>query len=108
MAIAQTPTVKYLSGSSGSVTFDVVPKSTLCLTIVGTIGGGTVTPTLKDSAKSPGTGMALESVPGEAVSFTAEGHVFFFVPDVDQLVVTLTGGSGTSLTVKLGTGLTTP
>ena len=102
------PTTKALTGSSGSVTFTVSPKSTLCLTIVGTIGGGTVTPTLKDSAKSPGTGMALESVPGEAVSFTAEGHVFFFVPDVDQLVVTLAGGSGTDLLVKLGSGITTP
>tara|TARA_R110000824_G_scaffold121893_4_gene278362 strand:+ start:2366 stop:2689 length:324 start_codon:yes stop_codon:yes gene_type:complete len=106
MAIT-APETQALAGSSGSVTFSVTPKSTVCLTVVGTIGGGTVTPTLKDTAKSPGTGMALESVPGEAVAFTAEGHVFFFVPDVDQLIVTLAGGSGTDLNIKLGTGLTT-
>tara|TARA_R110002051_G_scaffold140428_4_gene213179 strand:+ start:1515 stop:1841 length:327 start_codon:yes stop_codon:yes gene_type:complete len=108
MAIAQSPLIEHLSGSTGTATFTVTPKSTLCLTVVGTIGGGTVTPTLKDTASSPGTGMPLESVPGEAVAFTTEGHVFFFVPDVDQLIVTLAGASGASLTIKLGTGLTTP
>ncbi len=102
-----THSVKTLTGTSGTATFNLTPKGTYCLTIVGTIGGGTLTPTFKDSTLSPGTGMPVESVPGESVAFTTEGHLFFYAPDVDQLVCTLAGASGAALTIKLGSGLTT-
>lgn len=104
-----------------SHTFSVSPRASYVLTAVGKLStgsAGTLTPTMTLSTDevddgSP-AGMPIEATPGNPIQFkitngyNGQGSIFFYTPDIDEVIVTVAGATGPDIKVSVTGALTSP
>ena len=107
--------------ANGSHTFTVAPRASYVLTAVGKLSSGstgTITPTMSHSTDtaddgSP-AGMPIEATPGNPIQFkitngyNGQGSIFFYTPDVDEVIVTVADATGPNIKVSVVGALTSP
>ena len=111
----------YTFTANGSYTFIVNPRSSYVLTAVGKLSSGstgTITPTMTlstDTADdgSP-AGMPIEATPGNPIQFkitngyNGQGSIFFYTPDIDEVIVTVADATSPNVKVSVIGALTSP
>mgnify|MGYP006969421112 FL=1 len=84
-----------------TITLDITPLGWHCLTLLGSFGGGTLTPTVHNSTQTAGNNAPLSTPEASAISFTDSGYLIFQAPNCDKLDLVLSGSTTPDIDVWL-------